>query len=199
MSRILLLLCSVLVISCKSVPVIKESPEVAKTAYAIKDSFANARIDLADNYTDQLIQLVTPPRDVITISPILQNGKRVAVIPSKFRDDSVIVVGTQDWNNILKIKEVVGQLANDKTNLNAQLLKVQDEIRSQQELKEQLAADNLILTSELKDYKFALYKRTAYLIALLTLVAGYIYIRACGMPASILTIASKIPFVGKFI
>ena len=181
MKNILMLVISFLLLSCRNTPVIIASPEVSRTAYAIKDSFDNARIDLADGYSSHLVQLVTPPKDSIVISPIIRDGKRVAIIPDKYRNDNVVVVGTTEWNNLLTIKDVVVQLANDKTNLNAELLRIHEEVRQQQEVKEKLAADNINLTKELKEYKNALLKRTLYLIGLIGAIGGYVYLKIKGI------------------
>jgi len=155
----------------------KTSPEISRTAYAIKDAFNNSRIDLADQYSEQLTSLVVPPKDSIIISPIMKDGKRVAIIPNKYTQDDVVVVGTTEWSNLLKIKEVVIQLANDKTTLSAELEKVQQEIREQQELKEKLAIENTQLNIDIEKCKQILIKKNLYLFGLISLIGVYIFLK----------------------
>ena len=173
----LLLLFVLLFAGCNSIPVITQSPQVSTTAAAIKDSFEAARIDLADKYASALELLVTPPEKRIEIKPIYKDGNRVAVIPEKYRADNVVVVGTLEWNNLLKIKEVASQLALDVTNLNGELERVREELIQQQQIKQNLAESNIKLTEDNQKANAALFRRTAYLVGLLGLIGIYIYIK----------------------
>lgn len=173
----LLLLFVLLIAGCNSVPVITQSSQVSTTAAAIKDSFEAARIDLADKYASALELLITPPEKRIEIKPIYKDGNRVAVIPEKYRADNVVVVGTLEWNNLLKVKEVASQLALDVTNLNGELEKVREELIQQQQIKQDLAENNIKLTKENQEARAALFKRTAYLVGLLSLIGIYIYLK----------------------
>lgn len=165
-------------ISCKIVPpVSKQSPEVSVTAAAIKDSFDAARVDLASSYADALAMLIVPPEKRIEIKPVYKDGKRIAVIPERYKDYGVLAVGTTEWENLLKIKDVAVQLANDQVNLNAQIITIREELREQQRLKEQLADDNAKLIKENNEISSKLFKRTVYLISILALIAGYIYLK----------------------
>lgn len=173
----LLLLFVLLVAGCNSIPVMTQSPQVSTTVAAIKDSFEAARIDLADKYASALELLVTPPEKRIEIKPIYKDGNRVAVIPEKYRADNVVVVGTLEWSNLLKVKEVASQLALDVTNLNGELEKVREELIHQQQIKQNLAESNIKLTEENQKAHAALFKRTAYLVGLLSLIGIYIYLK----------------------
>lgn len=177
MKKILIFLCALLISCSTRLPVNSFSPEVSTTVAAIKDSFDEARIDLAANYTDALIMLVVPPEKRIHIEPIYKDGKRIAVIPDKYKDDNVIVVGTEDWANLIKIKDVVVQLAQDKTNLNAQVLSIREELIEQQKLKEQLAADNVDLQIKNTEANGRIFKLRAYLIGIVTLIIIYVYLK----------------------
>ena len=166
-----------LITACSSVPVYKQSPEINTAAAAIKDSLDAARVDLAISYSDNLITLTTPPEKRIKIEPIYKNGKRVAIIPDKYKEDNVVVVGTEEWSNLIRIKEVVLQLANDKTNLNAQIESTKEELIKQQKLKEQLAEDKVNLTLKNNDLSNSLSKTRLYLIGLIILIAVYFYVK----------------------
>lgn len=173
----LLLLFVMLFASCSSTPVFTQSPQVSSTAAAIKDSFDSARIDLADKYASALELLVTPPEKRVEIKPIYKDGNRVAVIPEKYKGDTVIVVGTIEWNNLLKVKQVADQLAEDVKNLNGELERVREELIQQQQLKQDLAEKNIELTKDIQEAKSALFKRTTYLVGLLALIGIYVYLK----------------------
>lgn len=163
------------------IPISQQSSEVSKIAYAIKDSFDSSRIDLADEYTNQLSYLILPPTNKIQISPIIRDGKRTVILPEKFKDKSVIVIGTKEWDELLKIKSIASQLAVDKTNLIEQLNSVEEELRKQNELKIQLMQDNASLKSEVTDIKSKLFKRNTYIVSLLLLIGAYIFIKIKGI------------------
>lgn len=177
-----ILLVFLLLAGCTThIPVPQQSPEVSKIAYAIKDSFDSSRIDLADEYTNQLSYLIVPPASKIQISPIIKDGKRTVILPEKFKDKNVVVVGTKEWDDLLKIKDIASQLAEDKSNLTEQLNSVQEELRKQNELKTQLIQDNADLKSEVDAVKAKLFKRTVYLVGLVLLVGAYFYIKIKGI------------------
>jgi len=48
----------------------KQTEAVSRTVYATKDSIDNARIELAEEYINQTIKLIKPPKNRITIEPI---------------------------------------------------------------------------------------------------------------------------------
>ena len=177
MKRLLLVICCMLS-SCSTRPVvISYSPEVTTTVAAIKDSFDAARIDLANSYTEALSMLVTPPEKRIQIEPIYKDGKRIAVIPDKYKDSNVVIVGTEDWSNLVKTKDIVLQLANDKTNLNTQILSIQEELIEQQKIKQQLAEDNVNLQIKNTEANSSIFRLRAYMIGLISLILVYIYLK----------------------
>jgi uncharacterized protein YgbK (DUF1537 family) len=48
----------------------KQSEAVSQSVYATKDSIDNARIDLAEEYINQAVKLIKPPKNRIDIQPI---------------------------------------------------------------------------------------------------------------------------------
>lgn len=180
--KYILLSLLLLLSGCRSTPIVNsQSPEVSTAAAAVKDSVSAARFDLTEQYADALNMLVTPPEKRIEIKPVYKDGKKIVVIPDRYQREDVVAVGTQEWNNLLKIKEVANQLANDATNLNNEINNAREEIRQQQLAKEQLVADNAELTSEIEKAKAALFKRTAYLVGLVGLVGAYIFLKIRGL------------------
>lgn len=153
------------------------SPEVSRTAYAIRDSFDVARIDLAEQYSSDLLRLVIPPDEKIIIKPVVQNGKRIAIIPDKYKNDNVIVVGTVEWNNLSLIKDIADQLKSDNNKLLEQITKTDNEIRSQEILRIQIVDENNELKLKLAEKSNILLRTRLYLISIIGLIGGYIFLK----------------------
>lgn len=98
----------------------REATAISKSVYAIHDSIEAGRFDLSKQYSDESIRLVPPPskKDRIkvnkfevkrqpptstsgeeTIPPIL--SKQYVVLPSGFNESDVVVVGSDQYNNLL--------------------------------------------------------------------------------------------------
>jgi hypothetical protein len=177
MKKMLVFIFLICLLSCKNIPVIKTSPEIAKITYAVKDSFEAARIDLADNYTDQLITLISPPITKIPIKPLYKNGKRIAVIPKKFQSDEVIVIDSQEWSKLLQIKDIATQLSNDVENLKKQLSDTEKEKREQEQIKIDLAAKNTELTINKEYSDKIIFKLKVYLVSIAIIICLYFYLK----------------------
>ena len=48
----------------------KQSEAASQTVYATKDAIDNARIDLAEQYINEAVKLIKPPKTRINIEPI---------------------------------------------------------------------------------------------------------------------------------
>ena len=50
----------------------KQSKELSKTAYAVRDAMLVGRFDQADKFSEELVKIVVPPapEDKITVKPI---------------------------------------------------------------------------------------------------------------------------------
>lgn len=172
------LLIFIMLLSCRTQIVEIPSPTLCKTAYAIKDSFEEARIDLADRYTLELMKLVIPPKERIVIEPILKDGKRVAIIPEKYKDTSVVVIGSKEWDELKKIKSIAEQLAGENNTLITLVNTLESELRDQKRITNELVSDNNKLTLENKDLESALWRKNVYLITIFLAIGGYVYARA---------------------
>ena len=172
------LLIFIMLLSCRTQIVEIPSPALCKTAYAIKDSFEEARIDLADRYTLELIKLVIPPKERILIEPILRDGKRIAIIPEKYKDTSVVVVGSKEWDELKKIKSIADQLVNENSSLTKLVNDLETELRDQKEITNKLVADNNDLTLKNSELTSTLLRKNIYIIAMMIAIGGYIYAKA---------------------
>ena len=101
-------------VSCSSKIQILEYPEVLKqTVHATKDSLYSERVDLALKYANSSATIVPEPKEKIKIEPILKinpkNPKgqkiRTIVVPEDYSGKEVVVVGSEQWDNLLKDAE----------------------------------------------------------------------------------------------
>ena len=167
-----------LIVSCTPRTIYeKPSIELARTAYAVHDSFDNARLDLAEQYSEQLLSFIIPPEQKILIKPIIVDNKRIAIIPDKYKEDNVVVVGTAEWDKILQTKTIANQLVEDNSNLSTQLEKIGSELRNQQEIRDALVARNNELEIQISEKNHTILRKNLYLISLLGIIAIGVYLR----------------------
>ena len=171
------LLIFIMLLGCRTQIVEIPSPTVCQTAYAIKDSFEVARVDLADRYTTELIKLIIPPKERILIEPIVKDGKRIAIIPEKYKDNSVVVVGSKEWDELKKIKSIADQLVNENKTLLEVIDTLENELRDQKQLTNEIIAKNNELTLENNKLTAKVWRKNAYIIGLLIAISAYIYAR----------------------
>jgi hypothetical protein len=172
-----LLLVFIMLLGCRTQIVEIPSPTVCQTAYAIKDSFEVARVDLADRYTTELLKLVIPPKERILIEPIIKDGKRIAIIPEKYKDNNVVVVGSKEWEELKKVKTIADQLVNENKTLLQVIDTLENELRDQKQITNEIVAKNNELTIENNKLTAKVWRKNAYLIGLLLAICGYIYAR----------------------
>ena len=108
----------------------KQSEALSRTVYATKDSIDAARIDLADKYANESTRIVKPPKKRIDVQPVYKknidnissqskvrptviNKQRVVIIPEKYRNDTVVVVSSEEYQQLLKDKETYEQIEKD--------------------------------------------------------------------------------------
>lgn len=173
-----------LLISCAPTRYIpKDSEPLSRAVYAASDSIDLGRIDLADQYSKQAKTLVDPPKQFITIKPMVSKatssdiGKNVIVIPPSLKGMKIIVVGSEEYKKLLKIKENAEQLKTEYENLQKEKEEVYKALAEQREAKSQLLKDYDKLVLDLKDKQLALLKRNV-IIGVLGLAIGlYVFIK----------------------
>jgi len=70
MNKTIILVATALLLSGCTVYTEKQSEAVSQTVYATKDSIDNARIDLAEQYINETVKLIKPPKKRIDIQPV---------------------------------------------------------------------------------------------------------------------------------
>jgi hypothetical protein len=193
MKRVLCLVYLFTMISCStpSVPQ-KFSEEVSRNIYATKDSIDLARFDLASEYADISTRLVTPPSERIKITSIhkpsavlidnknkgaLPTGENYIVVPQKFKGLNVLVVGSEEYNQLLKIKEYAEQVKSELDTVTEQKNEADKQLIKLEETRQKLQESVTILNVKLQETKSALLKRNLLLGGLVIGFCVYIALK----------------------
>jgi hypothetical protein len=200
-NRLSSILISVMVILCLNSCTVyteKQSEALSQTVHATKDSIDVGRIDLADKYIDQASRIVKPPKKRIDIKPVFKstintlasNSKesptynkvkqRVVIIPERYKNDTVVVVSSDEYNQLLKDKEVYKQLETDFKNLQDTKLVVDDELMRQMEYRDKMIRDLNIMQKKLVEKDLAILQRNIIIVVLAGAIGGMVYIRFKG-------------------
>jgi hypothetical protein len=196
--RISLLFLVCLFFSSCTVYTEKQSEALSRTVYATKDSLDHARIDLAERYSVESTRLVKPPKKRIDIKPVYkknidvlasQNKKspqfidkqRVVIIPEKYKSDTVVVVNSKEYENLLKEKEIYEQMKKDLDELSFARSQVDEELIRQMDYKDKMIKDLNIMQKKLVEKDLAILQRNIIIVGLIILIAAAIYLRIKGV------------------
>lgn len=180
----------------------KQSEALSKVVYASKDSMESARIDLADKYITETTRIVRPPKNRIKIESIYQksvqqhiqtisssskhehvpiNKQRVVIIPEKYRSDTVVVVSSQEYDNLLKDKETFAQIQRDNEGLIEAKKTVDAELIRQMDNRDKMINDLNIMQKKLVEKDLAILQRNIAILALVAIIGGATYLRIKGI------------------
>ena len=181
----------------------KQSEAISQTVYATKDSLDKARIDLADEYANQTTRLIKPPKKRIAIESIYKpnidviasqskptnsvgqqvpvSKQRVIIIPEKYKGDTVVVVSSAEYQQLLKEKQVHSQLQKDFENLNTVRIQVDQELIKQMEYNDKMIKDLNIMQKKLVEKDLAILQRNIVIVLLLAAIGGATYLRIKGI------------------
>jgi hypothetical protein len=179
----------------------KQSEALSRSVYASKDSFDAARFDLADTYLIESTRIVKPPKkrievksvyhnkpniDVISSNPkptnqVTSNKQRVLIVPEKYKNDTVVVVNSVEYEQLLKDKEVLRQLQTDLDNLILLKIEVDEELTKQEEYKNKMVRDLNTMQRKLVEKDLAILQRNILIIGLLLTIGAGIYLRMKGI------------------
>ena len=114
----------------------KQSKALSVSVYATKDSFDAGRFDLTTAYLDDVVKIVTPPNitDRIKIQSVVVNNQRKLIVPPKFKGQTVLIVGSDEYNSLLKTRDFAQQLQVDNTNLQKQAEEVSKQLDDQKKV-----------------------------------------------------------------
>lgn len=175
----------------------KQSEALSKVVYASKDSMEAARIDLADKYITETTRIVRPPKARIKIDPVYKhinavssgskhdpiiiNKQRMVIIPDKYRADTVVVVSTEEYQQLLKDKETFAQIQQDNVGLSDAKKTVDEELIRQMNNRDKMIDDLNIMQKKLVEKDLALLQRNIIILGLLTAIGGATYLRIKGI------------------
>ncbi len=175
----------------------KQSEALSKVVYASKDSMEAARIDLADKYITETTRIVKPPKNRIKIDPVYKgvnvlsssskhepipiSKKRMIIIPEKYKADTVVVVSSEEYQQLLKDKEVFAQIEKDNIGLVDAKKLVDDELIRQMNHRDKMVNDLNIMQKKLVEKDLAILQRNIIILGLLATIGGATYLRIKGI------------------
>lgn len=172
----------------------KQSEALSRAVYGTRDSFDAGRLELADSYSGESARLVKPPKKRIEIKPIYQeksskqvggttttSKQRVVIIPEKYRNDSVVVVSSAEYEELAKDKKVAEQLKLDNANLAQTKAEVDKELVKQAEYNNKMIKDLNSMQRQLVEKDLAILQRNIAIVVLVGLIAAGVYLRMKGI------------------
>jgi len=156
----------------------KQSKALSVSTYAAKDSFDLGRMDLADPYLNQICEIVTPPsiRDRIKIQAVVVNNQKKLLVPARYKNQAVLVVGSDEYNALIKSKSFSEQLQNDNKNLKNQVIEVNIQLENQAKVTNQMILDLATKDKKIKSQLHELWIKNS-IIGFLLLIVGFKYLK----------------------
>jgi len=178
----------------------KQSQALSRAVYATRDSFEKARVDLATTYASEAARIVNPPKNKIEIVPVYKtvtvpvvtssakpkvpiqvNKQRVLVIPAEYKNDTVVVVNSEEYQQLLKDKETFAQLKRDYEQTLKFKSEVDDELARQEAYANKMVQDLNRMQKQLVEKDLAILKRNILIVILLLSIGGATYLRIKGI------------------
>jgi hypothetical protein len=174
----------------------KRSEALSQAVVATSDSIDAARFDLAEHYSKEAVKLAKPPKKKIQIEPIIttktfdsinniSNDEKKPVmrlvVPETLRHTELLIENSNEWNELLKIKEFSKQIERDKKNLLVLKSNVDKELQKQNEMKNKMVADLNKMQKELIKKDLAIIRRNIVIVTLIVLIGAGLYLRIKGV------------------
>lgn len=181
------LILMIITIGCKTNKPPLYSERVSQMVYATKDSIDASRIDLARGYSDQSTRLITPPKERITIPAIYKpsaDGKskqRVIIVPQDLGNQEVIVVGSEQYENLKKFQDIAIKLEEDYEKLKKAKEGVDEDLRKERERVTSIEKELKKVQDLVKDQNGAIWKRNCIILGLVGLITAYFYLKLKGI------------------
>ena len=170
-----------------------QTEETSRVVYATKDSIDAARIDLASQYATEATRLIVPPKERIQIqslwitppsSAVISpndtktiDKKKYVVVPREYNGLDVMVVGSEEYNALLKIKDYATQLETDNKLLAEAKAQVDAEIVHQREMHDKMIDDLNKFKLQVSELKLTLFKRNLALGLIVAAGAVVVFIK----------------------
>lgn len=170
----------------------KQSETASEGAYGVPVAINNGRIDQADSISKNLQTLYSPPKTPIVSNPVIdpKTGLPTVILPARL-SGKVFVIGSIEYQDLLKNKQVAEQLAKDNKDLtNYKVEAEKQKVYNQGVLNDLLVKYNA-LKAQLDKYKASLFYK-AYIIchsliyiipiSIVAIIALVIFCPAIGVP-----------------
>jgi len=167
----------------------KQSEALSQNVYATSDSLNKKRVDLAYYYSNETTKLIKVPKHRILIQSVYEAGKvvknspkkertAVVLVPDQYKDERVVVVGSADYQTLLKDKVINEQLKKDNANLIKNNKNTEDELKHQKEMKDAIIKNAETLQTRVYKLEASNLRKSIAIIALVGVILGYIWLRA---------------------
>lgn len=197
------LLCVILFLTSCTVYTEKQSEALSQSVYLANDSFDKGRFDVTDTSLDEAIRIVKVPKkrleideatrqttnstttvtspSLVPISPLVSSRERVLIVPERFRGQPVIIVNSNEYNELLKDKKFYEQIQKDYKKLADLKTSVDKELAIQAEYKQKLIIDLNKLQKEVIAKNFLILKLYIVIGGLVLTIVGGVYLRMKGI------------------
>jgi len=166
----------------------KQSEAVSQNVYAVNDSLGKARVDLAYFYSNETTKFIKPPKHPVKISSIYEakdvaknspagDKTRVVIVPDAYKSDKVVVVGSSEYQTLLKDRETKKILEQDNKNKELQLQANNKELTKQKEMQDKMVKDLNYYQKEVYKLRLKCLWLSIVIVSMLVLIGGYIYLR----------------------
>lgn len=186
MNKFVLVALALIILNSCTVYTEKQSEALSRNVYATKDSLDVARIDLADSYINEATKLVKPPKSRVEINGIYQtpveteNKSRIVIVPEKYKNDKVVVVGSADYDKLMQDKAIASQLKKDNETLTKVKQETDKELAKQLEYASKMVKDLNIMQKKLVEKDLAILWRNIIIVVLTGILGLLVYLRFKG-------------------
>jgi hypothetical protein len=184
-----ILLCTIFFIAGCTYYTEKQSEALSQNVYATSDSLNKKRVDLAYYYSNETTKLVKTPKHRIPIQSVYEADKvvknspkkgktAVVLVPDQYKDERVVVVGSADYQALLKNRAINEQLKKDNANLIKDNKNTVDELNHQKEMKDTIIKNAETLQTRVYKLEASNLRKSIAIIVLVGAILGYIWLRA---------------------
>ena len=208
-SKLIIFLLVLLVLPSCTVYTEKRSEALSQAVFATADSINGARFDLSHRYAEQAKRLAYPPKKSIQISSVftkesvgLTNNKSSLVqsnivtatldnkeqrpvlrlvIPEFLKHTKLLIENSEEWNEMVKSKEFVKQLEQDKQNLQKLTSDIDAELQRQYQMNSKMVEDLNKLQKQVLAKDLLILKLYIVITGLFLMLGGGVYLRMKGI------------------
>lgn len=194
---ILIAIVAILLLPACTVYTEKQSEVLSQSAYLADDSFEAGRFDITDSALDNVIRIVKPPKQRLQIRAIekpnplsevlteknvkLSSNQRVVIVPEKFKNQQIVVVNSEEFQQLIKDKKILEQLQGDHNTLVKLKLDVEQELAKQIAYNNKMVEDLNKLQKELLSKKLHILKLYIIIAVMGLIMGGGVYLRLKGI------------------